>query len=79
MINIFNWNARGLGSATKRRALKDFISVHHIDIVGIQETKKELFHSRNLNALSPNISHWITKPSQGTAGGILLGINDNKF
>ena len=79
MVKILSWNTRGLGLPNKRRALKDFLYYNHIDIVGIQETKKEHFHSRTLNALSHIISHWIYKPSQGSAGGILLGINDTKF
>lgn len=80
MVNILSWNARGLGSADKRRALKDFLSINRIDIVGVQETKKsENFSSRTLNALSSTITHWISKPSNGASGGLLLGIDDSKF
>ena len=79
MIRVFNWNARGLGSADKRRYLRDVLFNNHLDIVGIQETTKETFPIRTLNALSSSISHWIFKASQGSSGGILLGINDTKF
>ena len=79
MVNILSWNARGLGSANKRRALKDYIHNHHIDIVGLQETKKETIQPRLLNSLSSNITHWTPKPSQGASGGILLGLNDSQF
>lgn len=57
MTRILTWNARGLGSPFKRRALRDLIHFKHIDIVGIQETKKESFQPRTLTALSPTITH----------------------
>lgn len=79
MISIFCWNARGLGLSNKRRALKDLLSSHHIDIVAIQETKKESFPTRQLNSLSSNINFWLYKSSVGSSRGILVGINDSKF
>lgn len=79
MINILSWNARGLGSPNKRRALKDILLLHHIDILEIQETKKETFKNRSLLALSSTISHWTFKPSIGASGGLLLGINETKL
>lgn len=79
MINILCWNARGLGIPHKRRALKDLIYFNKIDIVGIQETKKDSFSSRILKALSPSITFWLYKSSIGSSGGILLGINESKF
>lgn len=41
MVNILSWNARGLGASTKRRSLKNILVFHRIDILGIQETKKD--------------------------------------
>lgn len=79
MFKIISWNARGLGSSTKRRALKEILSSHHIDIVGIQETKKENFTNITLTALSSSITNWTFKSSNGASGGILLGLNDSKF
>lgn len=79
MINFLSWNARGLGIPQKRRALRDLISFNKIDILGIQETKKDSFTSRILNALSPSITFWLFKSSVGSSGGILLGINESKF
>ena len=79
MVKFLNWNARGLGLATKRRYLRDLLSDNHIDFVSIQETKKELFHDRSLRALSNTITKWIVKPSEGASGGLLLGFNDSLF
>lgn len=79
MISLFYWNARGLGLSNKRSALKELLIRHKIDIVAIQETKKESFPTRQLNALSHTINYWLCKPSIGSSGGILLGINENKF
>lgn len=79
MISIFCWNARGLGLSNKRRALKELLLTHNIDIVAIQETKRESIPTRQLNALSNNITFWLYKSSLGSSGGILVGINDSKF
>lgn len=79
MISFLNWNARGLGSSVKRRFLSDIFFTKRIDIVGIQETKKDSFPVRMLNAFSSTISRWIFKSSQGSSGGILVSINETKF
>ena len=79
MISFFCWNARGLGLSNKRRALKELLNTHKIDIVAIQETKKENFPIRQLNTFSNNINFWIYKSSIGSSGGILVGVNDSKF
>lgn len=79
MVNILSWNARGLGSSTKKRALKEILYHNQIDIVGIQETKLESFSSRNLNAFSNTVTKWTPKSSNGASGGLLLGINESKF
>ena len=77
MVKLLNWNIRGLGTSVKRRFLSDILKDNSIDIVGIQETKKEQFKSRTLHALSFYINQWIVKPSVGASGGILLGYNDS--
>lgn len=79
MISCFCWNARGLGLPSKRRALKESLNIHKIDIVAIQETKKESFPARQLNALSNNINFWLSKSYVGSSGVILVGLNDSKF
>ena len=79
MINFLSWNARGLGLPHKRSLLRDYLMFHKIDILGIQETKKESFSSRILKNLSPHITSWLYKSSVGSSGGILVGFNESKF
>jgi hypothetical protein len=52
---------------------------HKIEIVGLQEIKMETFSDRVLNKLSSKITFWLSKPSQGNSGGILVGVNDSLF
>jgi exonuclease III len=78
-MNILNCNVRGLGKSKRRRLVKDILSTHNIDIISLQETKKEEFKNRTLKNLSINITKWLVLPSQGRSGGILLGINKGKL
>ena len=52
----------------------------HPSVVGFQETKKESFSDSYLKSLSVvcNFS-WNHLPSQGTAGGILMGVDLDIF
>ena len=49
-MNILNWNIRGMNSPRKRLALADFLQKYQIDLVAIQETKKEEFSNRMLRS-----------------------------
>jgi mRNA deadenylase 3'-5' endonuclease subunit Ccr4 len=75
-MNILNWNVRGLGKSKRRRLVKDMLLFYNIDIVSLQETKKEEFKNKTLKNLSSHITKWLVLPSQGRSGGILLGINE---
>ena len=46
MSRILSWNIRGLGNPLAKRILKDILIHNKIDIVGIQETKLEVYPSR---------------------------------
>jgi hypothetical protein len=59
--------------------LRDLLQQHKIDIVNIQETKKEIFKDRILFNLSYQITNWYTLPAIGRSGGILLGVNSSKL
>lgn len=78
-MNILNWNIRGMNSPRKRLALKDYLQKYQVDIVAIQETKKEEFTNRFLRSLSPRLDLWIHLPSSGASGGILFGGDSNKI
>ena len=78
-MNILNWNIRGMNSPRKRLALADFLQKYQIDLVAIQETKKEEFSNRMLRSLSSRLDIWIYAPSIGSSGGILFGGDSNKI
>lgn len=77
-MNILNWNIRGMNSPRKRQALTEYISKYQVDIIAIQETKKETFSLRILRSLSHKLDIWIYLPSIGKSGGILFGGDSSK-
>lgn len=79
MSRILCWNVRGLGNTITKRVLKDLLIDNKIDLVGLQETKMETFPSRFFQTLSVKISFWTFKPSCGNLGGILVGVNEDKY
>lgn len=78
-MNILSWNIRGMNAPRKRQALHDLLQQYKVDIVAIQETKKEEFSQRILNSLSHTLDIWLYVPSVGSSGGILFGGDSNKF
>lgn len=72
-MNILSWNIRGLNACRKRSILADLIKQHSVDILAIQETKKEDFTKRFLKSISPRFDSWFWLPSIGRSGGILFG------
>lgn len=79
MIGLF-WNIRALGQPAKFQCLYDTIKNYNIGFIGFQETKRE-----QLSANFFAISNWWEKfiwhflPADGSAGGILLGLNVDLF
>jgi exonuclease III len=51
-MKIFNYNARGLGLPEKRRFIREQLNTDHVDILCIQETKKDSFSPQFLRSLS---------------------------
>lgn len=50
---------------------------HHINLISLQETKKESISNRMLNNLGSHLFAWFVLPSIGNSGGILVGINED--
>lgn len=70
------WNVRGLGNKARRRQLKVVIKERDVDLLCVQETKKESFTNKELNSFQGDKSFsrsW--KAARGASGGILIGIN----
>lgn len=78
-MNFLNWNARGINSSKKRQILHDIIVDHKIDLIAIQETKKEKFNNRVLKSISTHFDIWEWVPSIGRSSGILFGCDSSKF
>ena len=76
-MKVLNWNARGLNAPKKRRILRDLINDNSIDLIAIQETKKESFTYRILKSISSRFDNWVWIASRGRSGGILVGCDSN--
>jgi hypothetical protein len=77
MIGAF-WNIRGLNKEGRLQCITDFVKDHRLDFMGFQETKKESFTDSFLNYVNKGFI-WQILPVKGTAGGILIGLNEKKF
>ena len=78
-MKTISWNCRGLGSKGKEEAMLDLISLHHPDILLIQETKLE-----ETAFLQTSKKFWKKKgaaalSSRGASGGIGTLWDDRKF
>lgn len=78
-LNLLNWIIKGLGSHRKRHILHDLIAKDHIDVVMIQETKKDTFFQRALKTISHKFDIWHWLPSNWSSGRILFGGGSNKI
>ncbi|XP_071683522.1 uncharacterized protein [Lolium perenne] len=74
------WNIRGFGRRGRRTLLKDYLRLHKIDIVCLQETIKQDFSEQELRSLEVGDKFfWCWLPANGHSGGMLLGLRDSVF
>jgi exonuclease III len=60
--------------------LKDYLRIHRIDIVCLQETIKQDFSDQELRSLEVGEKFfWCWLPANGQSGGMLLGFRDSVF
>src|SRR3954465_7468243 len=79
MISLF-WNSRSLSAPGRQKFISENISPLKVDYIGFQGTKKDSFSNSFLKNLLGNRNFaWNFLPSQGTAGGILVGVNLDLF
>ncbi|KAL2599989.1 hypothetical protein AAZX31_10G100300 [Glycine max] len=77
---ILSYNSRGLGRGVKWAAIRRLISKHKVDLVCIQETKKENFNKNICNAIwGDSTAQWDYVPSVQAAGGLLCMWNNSSF
>jgi exonuclease III len=79
MKGIF-WNSNDLRDQAKYIFLFDSTKEHNLDFIAILETKRNDFNTAELAHFCANKNFaWNWSPTRGRAGGILLGINVDKF
>ncbi|XP_071683220.1 uncharacterized protein [Lolium perenne] len=74
------WNIRGFGRRGRRTLLKEYLRLHRIDLVLLQETIKQDFTDAELTSLEVGEKFfWSWLPANGHSGGMLLGVRDSLF
>ena len=79
MIGVL-WNCRGVSKKGMAGMLKELLSDYDVDFIGLQETMRKHYPDsffRNIDYGKKIAWHWI--PSKGKSGGILCGINIDRF
>jgi exonuclease III len=67
------WNVRGLNSTARQDSVRSLVDSSRADIVCIQETKIAAISQRIiLSTLGADFTDFITLPSNGASGGILV-------
>ena len=70
----------GVTTPGRKQFIEDNIVPLHVDYIGFQETKKEKFTSSFLkNVIGNRNFSWNHLPANGSAGGILVGVNCDIF
>ncbi|KHN34609.1 hypothetical protein glysoja_011162, partial [Glycine soja] len=79
-MNILSFNSRGLGNGIKRSAIRKLTLANNVDILCIQETKKESIDKTFCQYLwgDDNVS-WEFVPSISAAGGLLCIWDNDSF
>lgn len=79
-MNDIIWNCRGIEKKGLSSFIKDMIHDYQLDFLGIQETMKKNFKDslfRKVDIQKSFAWHWV--PSRGKLGGMLCGINIDRF
>jgi hypothetical protein len=75
IMRFLGWNIRGQGQIGRVKQLREMIIQEKVDIVGILETIKQHFSSKNLKMTEgSNCFLWKWVPAKGHYGGILLEV-----
>ncbi|KHN28551.1 hypothetical protein glysoja_021372, partial [Glycine soja] len=77
---ILSYNSRGLGRGIKWAAIRRLNLKHKVDLVCIQETKKENFNNIICQSMwGDSTVSWDSVPSVQAAGGLLCMWNNSAF
>jgi hypothetical protein len=73
-------NSNGLRDQGKPRFLFDSTREHQLDFISLLKTKTKDFNSQELSHFCANKNfQWSWAPPKGHSGGILVGVNLEKF
>ena len=79
-MNIITYNVRGLGRGIKWPTIRRMVNKQHIDMLCIQETKKEIVERSMCQALWGNTDvKWEAQAASNSAGGILCLWSEKRF
>ncbi|KAL3005674.1 hypothetical protein AAZX31_08G233200 [Glycine max] len=79
-MNIISYNVRGLGRGVKWPAIKKLVIRHNIDMICLQETKKETIDKSTCQALwGDSDVNWEAQPATNSAGEILCIWSNKNF
>ena len=80
MMKMLSWNIRGLGRREKRNRLRKLIRDNEIDVVLIQETKKEVISKEIVRSVWPDMEFdYLEVGARGYSGGLLCIWNEKRF
>ncbi|KAH7677354.1 DNase I-like protein [Dioscorea alata] len=75
-MNIVSWNVRGLGQASKRFLVKDFLNLHFADVCCLQESKLEKISLATWREIGgQRLNQFLFLLARGLARGIIIGWN----
>ena len=79
-MNIISYNIRGLGRGVKWAAIRRMVRQEHVDMICIQETKRESVDKLLCQSLWGDVGvSWELQPANNTAGGILCLWSEQTF
>src|ERR1043165_6505218 len=78
-MKVLFWNIRGFGARGRRNQICDLLRSEHIDILCLQETKREDFSLSEFHRLGGSDFTWNWVAAVGSAGGILVGSRNDLF
>lgn len=75
-MNIITWNVRGLGRSAKRFLVKDFLSIHHVEVCCLQESKLDVILAATWREIGgSSLDQFAFALVVGTSGGMIIGWN----
>jgi len=79
-MNILSYNIRGMGRGINWASIRNLVGRHKVDLLCLQETKRELFDRASCQALwGDSDLAWECLPAVNAAGGLLCVWNNCNF